>query len=120
MEILLVLPIFWLVIVGVISTFHYVAEAYAVGQAAESGVVTMAGGGSHFSVQQAVDLCLIRDGYGLTGVEIKTDTANKLASVEVVLPLNASFPMMPRLVAEIRSSQIVGTKGGGGNPGPWW
>ena len=115
----MVLPLFWLVIVGVIGSFQYVSEAYAVGQAAESGVVTMANGGSDFSVQQSVVNSLLRDGYGLSGVQVQINTSNRLASVEVLLPIHTNLPMMPRRVAEIRTSQMV-TKGGGGYPGPWW
>lgn len=115
----MVLPLFWLVIVGVIGSFQYVSEAYAVGQAAESGVLTLANGGSAFSVQQSVATSLTRDGYGLTGVQIQTNTSNHLDSVEVLLPIHTQLPMMPRRVSEIRTSQMV-TKGGGGYPGPWW
>ena len=80
----------------------------------------MANGGSNFSVQQAVATSLVRDGYGLSGMQLRTNAANSLDSVQVLLPIETNLPMMPRQVGQTRSSQLIVTKGGGNHPGPWW
>ncbi len=119
LEIVLVLPLFWLLISGLVGTFQYIAESYGVGQAAEAGVVALASGLAVTVVQHDVVQVLAQEGYSTVGLTLTTTVGSPVDSVKVVLPFHFTGLMLPMSVGAIRTSPVIAT-GGGGNPGSWW
>ncbi len=119
MEIVLVLPLFWMLITGLMGTFQYIAQSYAVGQAAEAGVVALAGGAPITVVQQDVLQVLSQERYSTVGITVATNENAGVDSVKVVLPFHVTGLALPVSVGAIRTSPVIST-GGGGNPGSWW
>ncbi len=119
LEIVLVLPLFWLLVSGLVGTFQYIAESYAVGQAAEAGVVALASGASVALVQQDVVQVLNQEHYNTGGLVMRAVVGSPVDSVTVALPFHVTGVSLPLSVGAIRTSPAIVT-GGGSNPGSWW